>query len=84
MLNDIELCVYCCKKDNVKILSKELSKGPQVKNTIPEITIIDYHSQTFSLSHICASYGSINCLKYLLSRGTNPSELNNVLGFFLK
>lgn len=77
MLKDINLCVYCCKKDNLKLLSKELLKGPQLKNKIPEISIIDYNSQTFFLIHICASYGSIECLNYLIDRGLDPSQVNN-------
>lgn len=34
MNNDVERCVSFCKKDNLQKLMKELSKGPQFKNTV--------------------------------------------------
>ena len=34
MNNDVERYVSYCKKDNLLKLSKELSKGPQVKNGV--------------------------------------------------
>ena len=77
MTQSVDICIQACKKDNLKVLTKELSRGPQLKNKLPEITIMDFHSQSFSLLHICSSYGSINCLNYLLSRGVDPSEKNN-------
>lgn len=77
MLTGVDLIIHCCKTDNVKILNRELMKGPQPKTGIPDISVVDFHSQTFNLVHICSSYGSLKCLKYLFDKGTDVNLANN-------
>jgi ankyrin repeat protein len=58
--------LLCAKGTTLQRLRKNLRK-----------VILDLNSQTFSLPHICAAYGSLDCLKFFLDRATPPSPPNN-------
>jgi hypothetical protein len=82
-INEIELMVQYCKKDHVKLLKQLISKGPKFYDKLPQIFLTDFHSNTISLIHICAAYGSVRCFKYLLDKGLDPQYSNNENVFFI-
>lgn len=76
-INEVQSMVRYCKRNNLPLLQKALAGNFQFLTRLPEIWVSDLHSQTFSLLHICAAYGSIDCFKYLLDKGTDINQQNN-------